>query len=285
MSNDFQRLAKGIWAASLTPLDGNLHCDGDALEAHCSDLVRRGCRGVVLFGTTGEGPSFSVSEKIEILEKLITKGFPAAKIVLGNGSGNVSDTADLARAATKVGCAAMLIAPPAFFKNVSENGVLAYYRQILQKVSCPFLVYHLPQYTGVSITLSIIETLLREFPREIIGIKESEGNPLLARKFIDAFPSLQVFVGKESQIAETTAHGGAGSICGIANLYPEKIVSLYENGRAEGLMPIFEALKGVPFICAAKAILEERHGPVWHAVRPPLVPLDPQQKKSLILKT
>ncbi len=280
-------IPKGIWAASLTPLNADLQCDCEALFDHCSDLVKRGCQGIVLFGTTGEGPSFSASERKEVLEKVIAKGFPSEKIILANGSASVSDTVDLALKALELGCQAMLIAPPTFFKNISEEGALSYYRQIIQKIHSPklkIILYHLPQYTGIPITLSIVETLVREFPGTIVGIKESEGNLLFSKQILNTFPDLQLFVGKELHIAETAAYGGSGAICGMANLYPERICALYEKGHSEEIASLFESFKGLTFIPAAKAVMGKRLGASWREVRPPLVPLDEERKKILISK-
>ena len=75
-------LPRGIWAATLTPLNADLQCDSETLAQHAFNLISRGCKGIVLFGTTGEGPSFSVAERIETLEKLICLGFPSEKIIL-----------------------------------------------------------------------------------------------------------------------------------------------------------------------------------------------------------
>lgn len=288
MASNIQ-LHHGVWAASLTPLDADLCCDDEALASHCFELIERGCQGVVLFGTTGEGPSFSVEERVKALEALISKGFPPERIILGNGSSGISDTAHLARAALKQGCASVLLSPPSFFKNIQEEGVIAFYREIIKKVANPelrILLYHMPQCTGVPITLPIIEALHRAFPTIVVGMKESEGAPSFAKKVIDAFPEMKVFVGKEKYIITAVQQGAAGSICGIANLYPELICSLYEKGRdphssnSQESEAVFASLQGYPFIPAAKAWMEQRKGASWRAIRPPLIPLDETQKRA-----
>lgn len=284
------KLPKGIYAAALTPLNADLSCNHELLADHCFDLIQRGCQGIALFGTTGEGPSFSVLEKIEGLKRLIRAGLDPAKIILGNGSSNLEDTASLARAALKHGCAALLAAPPSFFKNISDEGVVAFYSQVIQR-SAPelkLILYHIPQYSGVPISLHAIQKLLEEFPETVIGLKESEGNFSLTQQALKAFPGFQVFVGKEAHIPEAISLGGAGSICGLANLYPEWISELYkqEHGRQEthlqDLSHFHEILKGLPYIPAAKAIMQKRKGDAWARVRPPLTPLPEAQSQSLI---
>lgn len=284
---------EGTYAATLMPLKADLSCDCHTLASHCRDLISKGCQGIVLFGTTGEGPSFSQEEKLSILESLLTSGLPAKKILVANGSTGFSETVVLAKAALKQGCPAMLIAPPSYYKNVSEEGVIAYYREIIQEVSDPnlrILLYHIPQLTGVPITLPIIKALTKEFPKIVIGMKESEGNLALTKASLKMFPSFQVFVGYENQIIEAVRSGASGSICGLANLYPELICSLYTMGKQRlstnppQVGQIFDAFKSVSFIPAAKAFLERQKGPIWHTLRPPLVPLNDVQKREFYSK-
>jgi len=284
-------LPSGIYAASLTPLNPDLSCNCEQLKEHCLDLIERGCQGVVLFGTTGEGPSFSVEERKAVLARVISEGLDPKKTILANGSSGIPDTVDLARAALKQGCAAVLISPPSFFKGITEEGVIAFYRAIITEVANPdlrVLLYHIPQYSGVPITLNIIEALHREFPNIVIGLKESEGNIDFTKAIIDRFPGFQVFVGNEKQIIEAVYYGGAGSICGISNLYPELIVSLYEQGKQANvpnppeIEAVFRALKGYVFISAAKSVMEMRKGPNWRQVRPPLVPLNEIQSSAFL---
>jgi 4-hydroxy-tetrahydrodipicolinate synthase len=279
-------LEDGIYAASLTPMHADLSCHSQELADHCQDLVQRGCKGVILFGTTGEGPSFSVQERLEALEQVIEEGLDPQKIILGNGGANIPETVVLALGALKCHASTLLVAPPSFFKNVSEEGVIAFYREIIHRVHNPNLrviLYHIPQFSGVPITLKIIETLRLEFPNTIIGIKESEGNLAFAKAVIKTFPGFKVFVGNERQIIEAVAHGASGAFCGLANLYPELMCSLCEQGKQskspnpQELEVFFEALKEYHFIPAFKTLMEKKRGAAWYNIRPPLIPLTPAQ--------
>lgn len=186
--------------------------------------------------------------------------------------------------------AALLIAPPSFF-NVTEEGVTAFYREIIQRIDhphLPILLYHIPQFSGVPITLKIIETLRSEFPDTVIGIKESEGNLPFTKAILEKFPGFEVFVGNEKQMPESVYYGGSGAICGIANLYPEELCHLYAQGKLTPLASskqidaICTALKECHFIPAFKAVLERKRGDIWHAVRPPLLPLSLKQKEKFL---
>jgi 4-hydroxy-tetrahydrodipicolinate synthase len=260
------KILPGIYAAVLTPMQEDWSVGTKELTAHCQDLLKRGCSGIVLMGTTGEGPSFSVQEKIDVLKEIIDLGVPSQNIILSNGSSNLADTLLLAKASIFYKIKALLIAPPSFFQ-VQEEGVIAFYRKILQTIdssALPLLLYHIPQFSKVPITLKIIETLLTEFPFSVIGIKESEGNLPFAKSILKQFPGFQVFVGNEQQIPETVYSGGSGSICGIANLYPELLCSLYEQSKqdpsasSQKLDAVFKALENQHFVSAFKAFLESK---------------------------
>jgi 4-hydroxy-tetrahydrodipicolinate synthase len=190
--------------------------------------------------------------------------------------------------AVKHGCAAVLICPPSYYKNIKEEGVIAYYREIIQRVAHPdlrVLLYHFPRMSGVPITLHIIEVLRKEFPHIVVGIKESEGNTAFTKSILAQFAGFQVFVGKELHIVEAVRHGGSGSICGMANLYPELICSLVkqpQNSHLEKLESLSRALEGIAFVPAAKSVMELRRGVEWHTIYPPLVPLSPLEKQDFL---
>lgn len=278
-------IENGVYVASLTPLHSDLSCNHELLTEHCLQLIERGCKGVVLFGTTGEGPSFSLEEKKYTLKKAISNGLDSKKIIVANGSSCLQDTVDLALAALENDCLACLIAPPCFFKNVTDEGVISFYREIIQRVSdsrLKVILYHIPQYSGVPISLNVIKSLFEEFPNTVVGIKESEGNLSLVQEILKAVPQFKVFVGKETHIPLAVSYGASGSICGMANLWPELLCSVYEKGDISKLEQVSTIFKNSPFIASCKAILSDGQNPNWNLVRPPLVSLN--SEKTHLLK-
>ena len=270
---------KGVYAAVLTPLDANLDCDIEELVNYCKELIERGCKGVLLFGTTGEGPSFSVLEKCKAIEAVIRGGIDPSKIIVGNGSANVEDTAELGFKITEMGCAGYLIAPPCFFAPVEEEGVFRFYEQAIRKISHPglrVLLYHIPQYTKVPLSAPLIHRLCTMFRGVVIGIKESEGNLSLIKEVLKTDPLCKVFVGRESFVEKIHSLGAVGAICGIANVCPEVLISLYRQTATEEDRLLFlktvEEFHGKPFIAYAKGLLAKERGGGWSRVRPPLVP-------------
>ncbi|MBS0654380.1 MAG: dihydrodipicolinate synthase family protein [Verrucomicrobia bacterium] len=268
-------LVKGIYAAALTPMHEDLRCDTSELAAHCLDLLQRGCSGVVLFGTSGEGSSFAVDERLEALREVIAHGVPENKIIVANGSANIVETIRLVEGSLKQQVSTFLIAPPIVYSSPPDEGVIQFYRTVINSVGSKklqLLLYHIPQLTRIPITHTIIETLLAEFPEVIVGLKESEGNLDYLQSILKAFPSLKVYVGAERQIVEGMQLGASGSICGLANCYPELVVSLLTaRENPQMLIDICEAKKGLHFIPTLKAILEQTRGKAWHILRPPLI--------------
>jgi 4-hydroxy-tetrahydrodipicolinate synthase len=177
------------------------------------------------------------------------------------------------------------LAPPFYYKGEQEEGVITYYREVIKRAKNPqlqILLYHIPQFTNVPITVNLIKALKEEFPKTVIGIKESEGNLALTKEVLAKFPDFLVFVGNETQIPEAVRLGGAGSICGIANLYPELICSLYgSDKKMQKINALLTELRKYPFFPAIKSIAESQKGPVWHTMRPSFTPLSDDQRNAL----
>jgi len=184
-----------------------------------------------------------------------------------------------------------LLLPP-FFKNVSDLGIVEYYKAIIHAVGhniMKVVLYHIPQFTGVPITFDVVKALHEEFPSTIIALKESEGNLAFTKRLVASIPNFKVFVGHERQIIEAVSSGGAGSICGIANVYPEFILSLYQLAKntpyasnPDQLEKFFAAMGRLNFVAVFKAIMANRFGSKWMTVRPPLVPLTPGEVTSFL---
>ena len=277
-------IEKGVYVAAITPLTKNLSCDNTHLANHCLDLLHRGCQGVVLFGTTGEGPSFSIKEKKETLRAVISKGLNPQNIIMGSGFSSLQDTVELCQAALDNNCLACLITPPFFYKKISDEGVIAFYREVIQRVSnfrLKVILYHIPQYSGVPLTLNIVKTLFEEFPDTIVGVKESKGNLSLVKEILEAVPHCQVFVGKEKLIPQAMRLGASGTICGMANFWPELICSIYEKGDLSQLEQISAILQKYSLIPALKALFAFKKGFDLRLVRPPLVPLSAEEVQQL----
>ena len=282
---------RGVWCATLTPLDADGRPDHARLVAHVRRIFAAGVDGVALFGTTGEGQSFSVAERRAGLEALLQGGIEPGRVLAGTGCAALPDTVELTRHAVICGCAGALVLPPFFFKDVTAAGVYASFAGILDKVADARLqlyLYHIPQVSGVAIPHAAIARLIETHPGLIAGIKDSEGNLEHSLRLLEAFPQLSIFVGFEPHLPATLAAGGAGTICGIANLYPRLIRRLFdragEPSHRQDLATVerfIAALEPYPVFAAFKALQAELTGDVgWNALRAPLVPLEAAERKA-----
>jgi 4-hydroxy-tetrahydrodipicolinate synthase len=287
MSQSNETAVAGLWTAVLTPLDSQLNCDHVRLAAHCKDLMARGVDGVAPFGTTGEGTSFTVAERIAATDALLKAGIPARKVVLGNGSPALGDAVELAKFSVKAGLAGVLMLPPFFFKGVEDEGVYAAFAETIERVGDDRLrvyLYNIPQISGVPVGFAAIERLLARYPGVVAGIKDSSSDwdgttSVLLRRFAKR---MTILVGAEEHVPRAMAEGGRGTICGMANVIPEAMRRTIDRAGTPGgeallqsVAHLTEAILSVPFVPALKAVKASDTGDQgWNRVRAPLRPLD-----------
>jgi 4-hydroxy-tetrahydrodipicolinate synthase len=269
---------QGVFAAVATPLDMANRVDLPLLAEHSIGLLRSGLNGIALFGTTGEGPSFTVAERSGTLEALLARGVECSQMIVSTGAAALGDTVQLTRHACAQGCRRVLLLPPFFFKGVSSAGVVDAIGSVIDEVGDPELrviLYHIPQVAGVGFTDEAIASLRQRYGAVIDGIKDSSGSLANSLGLISKHPGLKVYVGAEDTIRETRAAGGAGSICGLANIAPDQIRACYEGAGGESSDVIAELLRavgGTAFVPLLKAWLAARYrNDGWRRVRAPLV--------------
>jgi len=279
---------RGVWPAMVTPLTAALDVDTPKFAAHARHLIACGCVGVTPFGTTGEGPSFSVAERRLAIEGLITHGVPAERIVVSASCAALPDALDLTRHAVEVGAYGVLLMPPFFLKNVSDQGVIDAYRWLIDQVAderLRLVLYHIPQVSGVAVSQTVIETLRDLYPRTIIGVKDSSCQREDSLRYGRAFmPALQVWVGNEPDLPAMGQLGSLGAISGFANIVPRLIGRLAvaqgdddpaaqaDIRRLHDFAAILQGLSLTPAFKGMLAHLTQDDG--WRRVRAPLVALD-----------
>ena len=285
------RPVQGVWCAVLTPFDSAGLPDSARLARHVRRILAAGVDGIALFGTTGEGQSISLKERREGLDALLAAGIAPSRIVAATGCASLPETIALTRHAVQANCAGVLVLPPFFFKAVTDEGVFASYARVIDGVGdarLPLYLYHIPQVSGVAISSSVIERLAIDYPGVLAGVKDSECNLDHTRRLLSRFRDLAIFVGFEPHLPAALAAGGAGTICGIANLFPRLLRRLYDNAltadhhddlkRVEGFIA---ALERYPLFAAFKALQAElADDDGWAALRPPLVALDSEARRA-----
>ncbi len=276
----------GIWPALLTPLDAARSIDVDLFAAHANALLAAGCGGLTPFGTTGEGPSFSVAERRAAIDGLVARGVPANRLLVSTSCAALPDALDLTRHAADIGAFGALLMPPFFLKGVTDEGIVDALRFVIGPISATGLrivLYHIPQVSGVGLSHAVIRTLRDAYPETIVGLKDSgcvrEDSIAYARAFM---PPMQVWVGNEPDLPTLGAMGASGAVSGLANVVPRLVLRLVrdygEPGAADDLSKVealLDALKGYGLTAAIKGVLATLTGDRrWLAVRAPLVALD-----------
>jgi 4-hydroxy-tetrahydrodipicolinate synthase len=283
----------GIWPALLTPLDADLNIDIAAFARHARRLLDAGAVGVTPFGTTGEGPSFTVQERIAAIDGLVAGGVPAERILISTSCAALPDVVTLTQHALAIGAHACLMLPPFFLKGVPDQGVIDAYRWVIDTVADPRLriyLYHIPQVSGVPLSHHVIRTLKDLYPETIVGIKDSgcqrEASLALADAFMD---EVMVYVGNETDLAVLGQRGSTGAVSGVANILPRLVQRLVRDhdqpGAADDMVRVqlfLRILGGYGMTAAFKGMLATLYEePGWVRVRPPLVPLDGVEQERL----
>ncbi|MGX7709183.1 dihydrodipicolinate synthase family protein [Methylobacterium sp. Gmos1] len=268
----------GLWVALATPLDASGAVDHGALVRHVRFLMERGCDGVVPFGTTGEGTSFSAGERLAAVEALLAAGIPAARIGLGTGTPAIPDSIALTKAALGLGLVHALVLPPYFYRDVTEAGIVDAFAAIIDGVGDDRLratLYHIPQTSGVGLPPAAVATLRARYGAVVAGVKDSSGDFAQFRAFRAAAPEVAVCVGNEADIGRALAEGGVGTICGMANLVPDLVRAMFTDpAAAEPMRAAIGLIRG-PFVPVLKSALAAMTGePAFGRVRAPLVAVE-----------
>jgi 4-hydroxy-tetrahydrodipicolinate synthase len=274
----------GVYAPVLTPFTAALAPDRALFVRFCRWLLSQGA-GLAIFGTNSEANSLSVDEKLDLLASLIEARIPPERLMPGTGACAIPDAVRLSAAAANAGAAAVLMLPPFYYKGVSEDGVFAYYAEVIERVGDRRLricLYHIPQLSGVAITRPLIARLLKRYPDCVVGIKDSAGDFANTKAMLDEFPGFRVFCGSETFLTDTLANGGAGCISAAANVNPAAIVQAFLHAgdsatpqRQAGLNEVRKALEQAPMIAALKRCVAQ-YGQCdgFAQPRPPLISLD-----------
>jgi len=293
---------RGVLAPVVTPFKADLSTDSQRFIAHCKWLLSQNC-GLAVFGTNSEANSLSMEERAMLLDELVAAGVDSARMMPGTGCCSIVETVKLTAQAVRHGCAGVLMLPPFYYKDVSEEGLYRYFSEVVQRVGDARLkiyLYHIPPIAVVGITTGLVERLLSAYPNAIAGMKDSSGDWSNTKTFLDAFAvragravsGFDVFVGSESFLLANMRNGGVGTISATANVNPAVIHKLYtefKNSDADELQAklnvaraVFSNRKFPSMIAALKqAIAIYTDDPAWARVRPPLVELTGEQAKVL----
>jgi len=286
--------AWGVFAPVLTPFRRDLSPDPERLVRLCRWILGQGAN-LVPFGTTSEANSLGPDERVSLLERLVAAGLDPARMLPGTGCCSITETVALTAHAVKIGCAGVLMLPPFYYKDVSDEGLYRHYAKVIEGVGDPRLrlyLYHIPPIAQVGISVGLIQRLLRDYPQTVVGLKDSSGDWSNTQAVLDATrgADFRVLPGSEAFLLRGLRAGAAGCITAGANVNPGPIQAVFERWQtpeADALQAGIDKVRGVisnyPLMAALKEILAEgRKDPEWRTLRPPLVELTREQAKALL---
>lgn len=278
----------GVFAAALTPLKPDYSPALDDLPILLDFLAQRGCHGALLLGTTGEGPSFAPRERELIWRQALTikQKWPDFRLLAGTGTPSLDETIDLTRTAFELGLDGVVVLPPYYYRQVSEDGLYHWFAEILDRAVPPggdFFGYHIPRVSGVALPIDLLARLKERAPDRFAGIKDSSSDPAFAEELGKRFGSeLHVFNGNDSLFAHALKFSASGCITAMANLVSPHLRLVWDahlrgevNPEAQQHLDTARQLFSdyPPAPSLLKAILPALHKlPHW-SVRPPLTPL------------
>ncbi len=287
-----QHTITGLWPALLTPIQPDGSVDVQRMIAHGKRMLSCGSDGLTLFGTTGEGTSFTVQQRMAVADALVAAGVMGNQLVINLTALSRDDAIGLARHAAKIGAKAGLLMPPFYYNGQHEAGLVAYVSEVI--AACQglhIILYHFPGLSGVGWSQASITELMQKHPKEVIGIKDSSANVDHSKMLAQTFPKLAVLVGCEPDVMPTLLVGGAGSICGLANIAPSLMrrmmdapasVSQADDKLMRSLLALLSLEPGMPFVSVYKVMLAELTGDdAWLRVRSPLTPLTTSQEQAV----
>ena len=274
---------KGIYAASMSLFNKDLSLNIEKTIVHAERIIDQGCHGVAIFGSTGQAQLISVSEKINLLNKLSQSNY-SDKFLIGTGLNSLSETINLMKIATSLKFNDFLIMPPAYYKY-GDKEVIEFYSRVVDAVpSSKIVLYNFEKLCGYKFSIECVEQLVKKFPKQIIGVKDSSYN-LYEYLKIDNF---SVLPGSESKLLKGLELGCAGIITATCNATASLSRKVYEdfieNNKQtsnEILCNVRNTFEKFNLISGLHSIMSDEEE-IYKNVLPPVSLLNEKDKQQLI---
>lgn len=284
----------GVLAPVLTPFGRDLAPAPVRFTRFCRWLLAEGVHGLAVFGTTSEANSMSVAERKTLLETLVENGIAPDVLMPGTGACSIPDAVDLTGHAVRLGCGGVLVLPPFYYKNQSDDGFFAYFCEVIERVGDAALkvyLYHFPQMSAAPISPALIARLRQRYPDTVVGLKDSSGDWEATKRLAAEFPDFAVFPSSEVRLNEGLGLGMAGCISATANIQPRAIRTLIDRHATpdaaechERIATVRGILERYPPIAPLKALVARDSGDEdWAITRPPIRPL-PQELRTKLFR-
>jgi 4-hydroxy-tetrahydrodipicolinate synthase len=264
-------------------INDDLTLDVKKTIQHAETIIDQGCHGAAIFGSTGQAQLISISEKINLFNQLSTSKYKE-KYIIGTGLNSLSETINLMSVARSLNFKKFLIMPPAFYKY-SDRDVINFYSKIIDAhPECEIVLYNFEKLCGYKFTVECVKELVRLFPKQIIGVKDSSYN-LFENLKIDNF---SVLPGSESKLLKGLELGCSGIItatCNVTSALARKVYNDFldkkEQTVNQKLCDVRNAFEKYNLISGLHAIYS-KNNLIYKNVLPPLSILDSNEEKELI---
>ena len=279
-------LKRGVYAASLSVLNKDLTLNVEATISHAENLIKNGLHGCFFFGSTGMSQLISKNEKMELISKISTHK-QKKHFYLGTGCNSLNENIELIKYASEFNFNTILLMPSAYYVGNSDEGVFEFYKKIIS--ACPkikIVIYNFQKLSGYIFSIDAITKLVKSFPKNIIGVKDSSYNlyeNLKIKNFL-------IFPGSEAKLLKGLEKGSSGVISAVTNsthFLARKVFDDFENKmpqtKNDQLIGVRETFDGYNLISALHSfhsIKDEN----YKNILPPLTLLSEQKLKELIEK-
>ena len=274
---------KGIYAASMSLFNKDLSLNVEKTISHAEKIIDQGCHGVAIFGSTGQAQLISISEKISLLNKL-SQSKLKNKFLIGTGLNSLNETINLMKVSSSLSFNDFLIMPPAYYKY-GDKEVIEFYSRLIEAVpSCKIVLYNFEKLCGYKFSIECVEELVKNFPKQIVGVKDSSYN-LYENLKIDNF---SVLPGSELKLLKGLELGCAGVITATCNVTAGLSRKVYEDFLGKKKQTINEMLCKVRNTFEKFNLISGLHSfmsdedEIYKNVLPPLCLLNIKDKKKLI---
>ena len=273
----------GIYAATMSVLNSDLSLNVDKTIEHAEMLIDQGCHGTAIFGSTGQSQLISISEKIDLINKLSISKYKD-KHLIGTGLNSLSETINFMKIANSLKFNKFLIMPPAYYKY-GDSEVIEFYTKVIQSIpECKIILYNFEKLCGYKFSIDCVKELVKKFPNQIVGVKDSSYN-LFENLKLENF---SIFPGSELKLLKGLQLGCSGIITATCNVTAEISRKVYDDFYAEKKQSLNEKLCNVRKVFDKFNLISGLHtyysqeNKIYKNILPPLSLLNKTDEKDLL---
>jgi 4-hydroxy-tetrahydrodipicolinate synthase len=276
----------GVYAASLSVLNKDYSLNVDATIRHAELLIEEGLHGVFFFGSTGQSQLISVSEKKDLISKIATHKL-RKQFFLGTGNNSLKENIEIIKYASEYNFQTFLIMPPAYYKGNTDQGIIKFYSIIISQLpKIKIILYNFEKLSGYKFSAEVVTELVKIFPKNIIGCKDSGYNLYEKLKL----PNFFIFPGSEAKLLKGLEHGCSGCISAVTNVTHSLARKVFDdfgnktkqtvNSKLISVRETFDQYNLISGLHSFKSVNDDK----FKNLLPPLILLSLEERKELLSK-